>query len=840
MRTAPPATHGFIQTYAQSRIHVASCLLALVSAVGCSSMSSQSRCVDDPAECFDAGTIPVDMGGALGKECTRDSDCRSSLRLSCVAGSCGFASHLREDDPCRVTNECADGLFCEVAKQPASCQTAGSAAEDARCESTAECQRGLICGFSPAGGLTRHCLVSGSGDVGAPCAQTSECLAGLTCTLGDASEATCAVTIPGFELPSSWSGVTCGADESADLAYFRVPRESSSEDFFRLPFPNDVRRGPGGLDLSGFPTPGAPLGNGLDLVARYRDASRTLTGFSTNPVIYFRFSSGYAGVDERSVLLFDISKSSPDYGAALSRSWGTSSGAVTQYVCPNWLNVRSQEGSPLRPGTTYAALLTSQIMPRAGGSFARDADLDSLLASDPPLDGALQAAHAAYAPLRAFLADRQLTHGLTSAAILNAAVFTTHDPTALARAVVAGVRAAVPAELSEVGACGVGGGSPCALADAPPCAPAGAPYVELHGRMTLPIFQEGSAPYLIEGGGISLDSAGDAIQQRREQVCFSLSIPKGELPGAGLPLLIYGHGTGGSYRSALADFPSLAAQSAILSIDLPQHGSRKAGSTRGADELFFNYGNPDAALGNVLQGSADLLYLVRWAVAADLPADGPFGRAVRFDPTRIALFGHSQGATHASLLVPYATEVAGFVLSGVGGDVSEALVAKKLPVDTASVAPLLLGDREAAQSGSCPSCIGASHPAYGLVQGFLDRIDPVNFGKLAREGRPPPDVFMTFAPGDGYTPDATQSAYALSADYPLVAPELVSIGQQGALVTPVSLNVTAQQSKATQGVRQYMQSGAADPHFVYQSSAREDVERFLTNLLQGEAPVIGQ
>ena len=807
--------------------------------IGCSFPSRQSQCVSDPASCLDAG-VRAPGTGSLGKECTRDADCRSSLRLSCSDGNCGFAADLAQGEPCHVTNECADGLFCELAGATPSCAPAGVDSEGARCEATADCQRGLLCGFS-AEGLTKRCLASGTGDLGAACSTTTDCLAGLTCTLGDQVEATCSLWRPVGELPATWSGVKCGAEASADTAYFRLPRASVSEDFFRLPFPNDARRSASGLDLSGFPTPGAPLGNGIDTVARYRDESASLSGFSTNPVVYFRFSSAYAGVNDESVLLFDISKSSASYGSPLSRGWGTSSGKVTQYVCPNWLNVGSKEGSPLRPGTTYAAILTREIKTRAGGAFTRDADLDSLLSDAAPGDALLEPAHAAYAPLRAFLADKTLSHGLDVDSVLNAAVFTTHDPNALAQALFEDVRGQAPAVVSELSTCGFEANSACALPVAPPCTSGNAAYIELHGRIALPIYQSGEAPYTSEGGTIALDDVGRPMVVRSEEVCFALAIPKSALPRAGFPLLIYGHGTGGSYRSALADFSSLAPSAAIMSIDLPQHGSRKAGSTLGSDELFFNFSNPGAALGNVLQGSADLLALVRWASTVTLPGTNDLGRSVRFDPARIALFGHSQGATHASLLVPYAPELAGVVLSGVGGDLSAALVSKKSPIDIASLVPLLVGDPEAAQSGSCPSCIGASHPVYGLVQNFLDRVDPVNFGKLAALGRAgPAHLFMTFGVGDSYAPDATQKAYALSADLPLVAPELLPVDQKGALPAPVSLNVGVMASSATQGVRQYQGVGGDDPHFVYQSSAREDVERFLSALLSGTAPVIGK
>src|SRR5688572_24925682 len=116
----------------------------------CSFPSRQSPCVSDPASCLDAGRV-VPGTGSVGKECTRDSDCRSSLRLSCNEGSCGFAADLSEGEPCHVTSECGDGLFCEVEAETARCLPAGTSAEGGRCEATAECERGLVCTFGAEG-----------------------------------------------------------------------------------------------------------------------------------------------------------------------------------------------------------------------------------------------------------------------------------------------------------------------------------------------------------------------------------------------------------------------------------------------------------------------------------------------------------------------------------------------------------------------------------------------------------------------------------------------------------------------------------------------------------------
>jgi pimeloyl-ACP methyl ester carboxylesterase len=797
------------------------------------------QCQPDDLECLGQdGSVPT--MGALGKACSSSDECLGVLRLSCVEGKCDFSSDLTEGSTCNATAECKAGLYC-AAELDRTCQKAGDGAAGARCGDTGECMRGLVCSYT---GLTKTCAPSGSGDLGSSCSSTSDCLAGLFCPPpSDRLPEPVCITLPDTIPELTWAGPACEKDEGPATAYFRVPRGNAEDkDFFRLPFPNDVRRTATGINLSSpnFPTPGNLLGLG-DVIARYATSTASqVDGFATNPVVYFRFSKAYDGatVSESTVLLVDIDPDSPDYGRDLTRSWGTSSGQITSYVCENWLNVRTASGSPLRPGTTYAVVLTRGITPKGGGSFARSKDLDALLSEATPSDATLAAAHAAYAPLRAYVsADK-----LSADDVLNAAVFTTQEPRETLSSIAAAIAAesAIP-KVKDVTICDAGVKSPCDDGGDRVCDARNDDYVEIHGRISLPIFQRGTAPYEMQGG----DIAGEPV--RNEDVCFGLSLPRTAAPEAGFPVVIHAHGTGGSFKSGLRDLSAFAAEAgaAVLSLDLPQHGSRKNGSTRGSDELFYNFLNPDAALGNVAQGSADLLSLVAFAKGVDEPATSAFGRALKFDAARIALFGHSQGATHAALALPYANEVTAAVLSGVGGDLSDALTTKTSPLDIAGVMPLLIADPSAApyDKDTCKTCVGSHHPVYGLLQTFFERVDPVNFGALLRrpgEGMTSKHVFMLFGIGDTYSPDPTQRAYAISASLAHVGPELSSIYSAGAVPAPVVTNVSFGDSAFTQGVRQYAPAANQDGHFVYQSSAETDWQRFLRAALTGQgAPQIG-
>jgi len=122
-------------------------------------------------------------------------------------------------------------------------------------------------------------------------------------------------------------------------------------------------------------------------------------------------------------------------------------------------------------------------------------------------------------------------------------------------------------------------------------------------------------------------------------------------PTAGWPLVVYSHGTGGSYRSAvelgwLKTTPrgwlraGLRLPTATLGYDGILHGTRNGNSTVDVGELVYNFLNPRAARDNALQAAADLLAIPR-------ALDGFAGQTSKIDSAHVALYGHSQGGNAA-------------------------------------------------------------------------------------------------------------------------------------------------------------------------------------------------
>jgi hypothetical protein len=641
--------------------------------------------------------------------------------------------------------------------------------------------------------------------------------------------------------------VTCEDVPGPVKAYFEVPGAAGADegDFFRLPFPNDIRLEAGKPDLNGFPTPGPEL-LGVDMVQAYVDRLEAEGDhWGANGSVVFRFSGpvDFGTLDfadgKRPVALVDLTTGDPV--ERLGLTWGAAAGR-TKYVCPNWFAVRAGLGAPLRPNHTYAVWVTTDARTPNGDPVERSANFSAMLQSSAPSNARLAAAHAAYAPLRAYLE----LHSIPSSTLLNAAVFTVGDTQKPMADLAAAVDSA-PAPTSKAWVkCAAGVASPCPqAAGGRACGTGTDQYDEYQALVSLPIFQQGTAPYLSSGGKIA------ATPVRQEDVCLSLTVPKGTMPAEGWPLVVFAHGTGGSYRSHVraevaGALASASPQFAVLGIDQVQHGPRRGSSTESPEHLFFNFSNPQAARGNPLQGAADQLALYRFASTLDLSADDSGGEPIKVDGGRIVFLGHSQGATHGSLMLPLSS-FPGAVLSGNGASLVHSLLAKQKPVNIAGALPLLLQD----PTPQGQLAMGDLHPVLGLLQQWIDPADPLNWAAAAAreplESRAPKHVLQTFGLGDTYSPPKTLAAYSYAAGLDLAAhPSGVSplgdnlLAGKTPASGPLSGNVEVDGVTVTAVVRQYAPPAGRDGHFVFFDvpAANSDVVSFLSAAATGVLPSV--
>jgi predicted esterase len=798
----------------------------------------------------DGGLLPTGVG--YGGICTRTSDCRPGYDCEAARKICLPSASVLQGGTCWLSAECVAGNYCT---QQGICAPSGAQPAGGTCTGEGDCASGLICA---AAGLSGVCQAPGTADLNGGCLQTSDCLAGLMCWRGQCTK--------GY-MTSPPVALTCPSEEVTARVLFHVPRATDSPanmDFYRLPFPNDIRRkAGGGVDLQGHPQPGATV-LPFDLVARYVDAIETeATGFGANQTVYFRFSRAFDTSQfpgDCGSTLVDITPTSPTYGLNMGMTC-VANNTPTSYLCGPYLAVRPSLGAPLRPGTTYALLVRKAFVDVLGTPFGPDDDFTALLAATPPTDPELAVPYAAYQPLRDYIAAGQAA----AADLAAAAVFTVEkyeDPMAAIAAAVAVAQApqieglvrcddpaaVSPCDDNKLGAEHVRG---CLAADA-----ASANFTTYQGTLTLPEFQQGVPPYLTpaDGGGIAYAADGVAVLQRSARVCFALTVPKGVAPAAGWPLVVYGHGTGGSYRSivdlglsedyALGVAPAglgvgvdggasaTPTPLAVLSYDGIMHGTRNGGSTKPVGELVYNFLNPVAARDNALQAAADLLAIPR--SLASFAAQG-----IVLDGKRLSLYGHSQGGNAAALVAARESPYGTIVMSGTGGTLIYTLLGKTKPINIPAVLPFVLGETGTA-------ALTAYHPVLNLMQMYFERSDSVNFGRrLFKEPTPgmtPHHVLHVYGLADSYSVVTTQQAYGLAAHFRVSPPILDAYGLAPlTTASPYSNNEYFGTSGNLTALQiQYQSDGTYDGHFVSTDNprARAAIHQMLVTAARDGIPTV--
>ncbi len=798
-----------------------------------------------PAAIDDAGSDGGVVGLGVGADCNATHACREGL--ACKASRCAPSGATPAGATCTLNSECVPGFYCGAER---ACTAAGHGTLATTCHTDGDCVSGFRCVIT---GLSAECRIEGAGDVGGACNLGSDCLGGLTCAGRVCKPLPVSTTgVPVLSI-SSWPGETCVDDTGPTTAYFRVPRGTGDGDFYRLPFPNDVRLLAGRVKLDGHPTPGADV-LGFDVVDRYlRYIEGQSIGFSPYGTVTLRFSAALdfdtlklAGA----LRLVDLTPGMN--GAEVGFTWSASTGR-TPYLCANALRVRPRLGLPFAQGHTYGFVVSTAVKDAGGVAIARSSDLTALLADATPTDGALAGAYLVYKPLRDWAAAKTIP----TATILSGTVFTIGRPAQVAAKLALAVASAPAPSVTGWVKCGGTTPSPCPQATFDRACPTGSDplYDEFHAIATLPRFQKGNAPYTAFGQG-GLDYAADGTPQPTgtTDVCLALTVPKGAaMPATGWPLVVYAHGAGGSFRShvneglanrlsAIVD-GATPLRAAILGIDQVEHGTRRGLSTELPQNLFYDYANPAAAVGNPLQGAADQMALVRLARGLNLSAAAsPTGAALKFGT--IAFWGQAEGATLGAIALPYigggTTGVAGAVLAGEGGSFLDALVTKKNPVNLADVVPFALAD----------ATVDASHPLLSLLQLALDPADPLNHAPSLVASPVTPGsakhVFMPFGQADSYTPSVVQATFAVAAGLGLASPApsvatAEPVGEIKATAIPTASNYTDGTRAISAYARQYAPT-SYDGHFV---STRDitaviDGDRYIADVLANRTPKLGR
>ena len=623
----------------------------------------------------------------------------------------------------------------------------------------------------------------------------------------------------------------CGGEEPAGEAVFELPREGEAHDFFDLPWPNDVYVDESGfIDVRGFPNPARN-----PTLADYIEAISTrLEGWGTNGAAYLRFE---ASVDEgslpltpqetlaegASVFLVDVDPDSPTRGerhpaVVVYRD------EATVYWPEHCVAVRPVYGMPLAGGRTYAAVVTRDVTAAGGGRFTRSRDLSALV--DGGGDSVVEGARGIYGPALDVIEES----GVPREQVLSLAVFTTHDPTAELVAVrdwmIDGYPVPEPVE-----------GDWAWVEDADG-------YTHVEGRYgPVPMLQSGDPPYDAEGSGEIRFEGGEPVVTQEVDVRFTMSIPTTPMPAGGYPVVLYAHGTGGDWKTFIRNdvATDLAAEGyAVIGIDQVLHGERNP-TTSSPDFLFFNFLNPYAARDNVRQSVVDVIQQARFVAnneVADSVIPGDTGPAL-LDPSRIYVYGHSQGGLNMPVFLAIDDHARGGVLSGAGGTLAISIIEKKEPLDILLAVKLFLrlpgSSTEAAVEREF---FVYEHPVLSLLQTWVDAGDGVNYAHMIfespREGFAPKSILQTEGLMDLYTTPHNIEALAAAMHNPQAQPvvePIEALELRG--IEPVSLPVTGNvaDGEATAALLQFAEYG----HFAaFRNEAlRDQIQRFFRSFEDG-------
>lgn len=591
----------------------------------------------------------------------------------------------------------------------------------------------------------------------------------------------------------------CTAEPVVTL--FDVPEEGQalSGGFYSLPFPNDLRIKEDGLiDFTGVPRPNALLEDYLDIIAAEQ------RGFGLTSALFLRFdgpiSVGSLPVDaassrddNSSIYLVNIDEASPTYGARIPLQFRFQEEAG-ESIGEHWLGCLPFPGFVLAEETTYALVVTNRLHSSGGGSVLLSPDFRAVMAETAPTEPRLLRAHQIYRPLTAYLDQ---AGGDERGDLVNAAVFTTQNATDL-----------LP-KFREVTYRDV----PAPVAREMRIQSEYDDYVVYVGLYDSPIFQAGDFPYraIENGGGFEIDpTSGEPIVQGSTELRFAMSMPTTPLPPNGWPIVLYGHGTDGDYRSFQFDGTArrLASQGiAAISIDQPMHGTRL--ETGDSQSAFFNFLNPQAARGNVIQAAVEGFQLIRLAEDLLFIDVEPYAREIRFDGTKVGYFGHSQGSVTGLPFVAVEPKIGPTIFSGAGGLLYLTMLYKTLPFDIPSIVALII--REAP--------LDEFSPALALLQAFFEPADAISYGRLLvqepPEGNTAKNVLQTQGLTDRYTPVPSIEALATAIGLDLAVPqEREVVGLELLGKSPLPVPITANAGTVTSVLTQYQEAEGSDGHFV--------------------------
>ena len=601
----------------------------------------------------------------------------------------------------------------------------------------------------------------------------------------------------------------------------------TSETFFDLPWPSDLRLNPDGTpDMTGYPAiTGVELVDGLIAIVGERQA------FPMIPVASFRFTAPLAAASstdviaaqpDSPVLLVDVDSDSPEHGALIPTVAYTQ--GSDSWTGENLLSVAPRPGFILRPETTYAAIIRTSFNDAAGEPLVVNAALATLAADGTPEGARGPDAAALYAPMWATLD----TLGVARNTVAAATVFTTGDVVRETHELSNRVLDAATITLD-------------ALRLDPTDGTDHERYCELVAQVELPQYQRGTPPFNTEGT-FEIGDDGLPIEQRRETALVHLAIPKQPMPTNGYPLLVYFHGSGGTANEPIDRSPITSTGMQVAGEGpahvIAEHGYATLGTSLplspdrlpGASAIeYLNLSNLSAFRDTFRQGMIEQRLMVRMmreieispaTLAGCLGPELPVGAtAFRFDPDHFAGMGQSMGGMYTNLVGAIEPSLEALVPTGAGGHWS--YFATETPL-IPGLARLLATVLRVPQSN-----LTFLHPSLHLLALGWEAAEPlVSMPRLSRrplEGFPARPIYEPVGADDEYFPIQIYDAVVLAYGHPQAGDEvwpsmqqaLALDGLDGFTEYPVINNLTSENGETYTGIAVQYAPDFTTGHYIY-------------------------
>ena len=635
------------------------------------------------------------------------------------------------------------------------------------------------------------------------------------------------------------SGTTALFDLSADL--------KSTDHFYDFPYPSDLRlTAQGTPELTGLPIPSLAA----DTFGPIRDEAMQHPGFLTVPVGYFRFTGALPDLDVSKViaadkaspiLLIDVDPTSSEVGK-LFPTVATVPG-IDDWITDVTLAVAPRPGFVLHGKRKYAFVVMKSLKDAAGKDLVAPAALTELAGGKTPSGSQAAAAKTLYAPLW----DALDKAGVSKADVVAATVFTTGDVVADNETLADAVSAKYQVTIDNLAL----NTANAAIQDR---------YCELTGKVTFPQFQQGTPPFDTQGL-FQIGSDGLPVKQRDEDAPIAITIPKGEMPADGFPLVLYFHGSGG-LSTAIVDRgtwhvetdPTKCPEGTLETwanttgcntagqgpaYVLAPHGFAMADSALpvnperlpGASETaYLNLNNlpsgRDVFRQGILEQRMYLDALLKLEIDPALLASCtgvslPAGATkYKLNPKAVYGQGQSMGGMYTNLIGATEKRIRAAVPTGAGGYWSHFILITPLFTNSAAlVGTALLHTTQD---------VTFLHPGLSVFETAWEAVDPmVAMPRLARRplsGHPVRSIYEPCGEGDSYFPEATYDAMATAYGHKETGDVVWSTMQDalsleglgGVIPYPVKSDLTSEDGTAYTGmVVQYKGDGIYDPHALY-------------------------